>query len=31
MKYVHCLSEEETKTVSEGLALFCKYYRDLWD
>lgn len=31
MKYVRCLSEEEDKTVSEGLALFCKYFRHLWD
>ena len=31
MKYVQCLSEEEDKTVSEGLELFCKYFRHLWD
>ena len=27
MKYVQSLSEEEDKTVSEGLELFCKYFR----
>lgn len=31
MRYAHCLSEEENETVSEGLALFCKYFRNLWD
>ena len=31
MKYVHTLSGEEEKTVSKGLELFCKYYRNLWD
>ena len=31
MKYVHSLSEEEQKTVEKGLALFCKYFRNLWD
>ena len=31
MKYAHCLSEEEDKIFSEGIALFCKYFRNLWD
>ena len=31
MKYTDCLSEEETKTFSEGITLFCKYFRNLWD
>ena len=31
MKYVHTLSEDEERIVNKGLALFCKYYRNLWD
>lgn len=31
MKYAKALSDEEGKTVSEGLSLFCKYFRNLWD
>ena len=31
MKYVHTLSEDEGKTVTKGLDLFCKYFRNLWD
>ena len=31
MKYVHSLSGDEERTVSEGLSLFCKYFRNLWD
>ena len=31
MKYVHSLSDDEERTVSEGLSLFCKYFRNLWD
>ena len=31
MKYVHTLSEDEEKTVTKGLDLFCKYFRNLWD
>ena len=31
MKYVHTLSGEEEKTVSKGLELFCKYYRNFCD
>ena len=31
MKYAHCLSEEENLVVDEGIALFCKYFRNLWD
>ena len=31
MKYVHSLSIDEERIVSEGLSLFCKYFRNLWD
>ena len=31
MKYVHSLSDDEERIVSEGLSLFCKYFRNLWD
>ena len=31
MKYAHCLSEEDDLVVDEGIALFCKYFRNLWD
>ena len=31
MKYVHFLSIDEERIVSEGLALFCKYFSNLWD
>ena len=31
MKYVHTLSQEEETIVTEGLNLFCKYFRNLWD
>ena len=31
MKYVHFLSDDEERIVSEGLSLFCKYFRNLWD
>lgn len=31
MKYARCLSEEENLVVDEGIALFCKYFRNLWD
>lgn len=31
MKYVHSLSDDEERIVSEGLSLFCKYFRDLWN
>lgn len=31
MKYVHFLSIDEERIVSEGLSLFCKYFRNLWD
>ena len=30
MKYVHSLSIDEERIVSEGLSLFCKYFRNLW-
>lgn len=25
------LTEEDDKKIAEGLGLFCKYFRDLWD
>ena len=31
IKYVHSLSDDEERIVSEGLSLFCKYFRNLWD
>ena len=31
MKYVQCLSKEESAIVEKGLNLFCKYFRNLWD
>ena len=31
MKYVQSLSDEESAIVEEGLNLFCKYFRYLWD
>ena len=31
MKYAHSLSDDEKRTVSEGLSPFCKYFRNLWD
>ena len=31
MKYVHTLSEDEERTFTQGLELFCKYFRHLWD
>ena len=31
MKYVHTPSPDENKTIEQGLDLFCKYYRNLWD
>ena len=31
MKYVHTPSPDESKTIEQGLDLFCKYYRNLWD
>lgn len=31
MKYVHSLSGDEERIVSDGLSLFCKYFRNLWD
>ena len=31
MKYVHTLSGDEERAVNKGLALFCKYYINLWD
>lgn len=31
MKYTSSHTADEEKTISEGLELFCKYYRWLWD
>ena len=31
MKETGILSDEEDKIIEEGLALFCKYFRYLWD
>ena len=31
MKYDNVLSDAEQAVVTEGLELFCKYYRNLWD
>ena len=31
MKYVHTPNPDESKTIEQGLDLFCKYYRNLWD
>ena len=31
LKYNSSFSEEEQKTLTEGLDLFCKHYRNLWD
>ena len=31
MKYVHTPNLDESKTIEQGLDLFCKYYRNLWD
>jgi hypothetical protein len=31
MKYVHTPSPDENKNIEQGLDLFRKYYRNLWD
>ena len=31
MKYVHTPNPDENKTIEQGLDLFRKYYRNLWD
>ena len=31
LKYECMFSAEEEEAISEGLALFCKYFRNLWD
>ena len=31
MKYDSSFSDKEWKTITEGLDLFCKHYRNLWD
>ena len=31
MKYVHELDDEDNRIVEQGLDLFHKYYRSLWD
>ncbi len=31
MEYVNVLSDAEKTVIDEGLELFCKHYRNLWD
>ena len=31
LKYADVHSPDEEKTISEGLELFCKHFRNLWD
>ena len=31
MKYVHTPSSDDDNTIQQGLDLFCKFYRYLWD
>ena len=31
LKHITSFSDEEEKTIEEGLELFCKHYRNLWD
>ena len=31
LKYSDVYTSDEEKTISEGLELFCKHYRNLWD
>ena len=31
LKQITTYSEEEEQTIEEGLDLFCKYFRNLWD
>ena len=31
LKYADVHTSDEEKTISEGLELFCKHYRNLWD
>lgn len=31
MKHNSAYTDEGNKTISEGLELFCKYFRNLWD
>ena len=31
LKYVHTTSPDENKIIEQGLDLFCKFYRYLWD
>ena len=31
LKYDSSFSDEEWNTITEGLDLFCKHYRNLWD
>jgi hypothetical protein len=31
LKYNYSFSDEEWNIITEGLDLFCKHYRNLWD
>ena len=31
LKHITSFSEEEEKIIEEGLELFCRHYRYLWD
>ena len=31
LKHITSFSDEEEQTIEEGLELFCKHYRNLWD
>ena len=31
LKHITSFTDEEEKTIEEGLELFCKHYRNLWD
>ena len=31
MKYDSSFSDDDSRTITEGLDLFCKHFRNLWD